>query len=156
MKNQIILLTLVLSSFVFYAQTNSSTSTTVTPTNVVLTPEQKAALKKPGKTKAPQITFESLNIDYGTIVQGSDGTRSFKFKNTGKESLVISNCSGSCGCTVPTCPKEAFAPGKSGTIPVHYDTNRIGAFTKNVTVQTNDPSGPKVLTIHGVVEAKKQ
>ena len=67
--------------------------------------------------------------------------------------MIISGCSGSCGCTVPTCPKEAILPGKTGTIKVHYDTNRTGAFSKNVTVQSNDPSGPKVLTISGTVNA---
>jgi len=160
MKKQILLGALLVSSMLFFAQnstttTTTTTSTTVTPTNTTLTPAQQEALKKPGKTKAPQITFASMSIDYGTIEQGSEGTRTFKFKNTGKETLIISQCNGSCGCTVPTCPKEAIAPGKSATIPVHYDTNRIGAFTKTVTVQSNDPSGPKQLTIHGTVEAKK-
>ncbi len=166
MKKQLFLCIILINSLVFYAQT-TPTNTTSPNTNSVapaansvhpvvsMTPAQQTTQKKPGKSKAPQITFESIDLDYGIVVQGSEGTRVFKFKNTGKESLVISNCSGSCGCTVPTCPKEAFAPGKSGTIPVHYDTNRIGAFTKNVTVQTNDPTGPKVLTVHGTIEAKK-
>ena len=120
--------------------------------------DKKADKTKPAKTKpvkvtGPQITFTSTTIDYGTIANSSDGNREFTFKNTGKEPLIISGCSGSCGCTVPTCPKEAILPGKTGTIKVHYDTNRTGAFTKNVTVQSNDPSGPKVLTITGTVNA---
>jgi hypothetical protein len=158
MKKEILLMTLLLSAILVGAQSNNTPATAAAAANSSNHSEtvaQQAASKKFGKTKAPQITFESMTVDYGTIEQGSEGTRLFKFKNTGKESLVISQCSGSCGCTVPTCPKEAFAAGKSGTIPVHYDTNRIGAFTKNVTVQTNDPTGPKVLTIRGVVEAKK-
>jgi len=107
------------------------------------------------KATGPQITFSSMTLDYGTIENASEGTREFTFKNTGKEPLIISGCAGSCGCTVPTCPKEAIMPGKSGSIKVHYDTNRTGAFTKNVTVQSNDPSGPKVLTITGTVNAPK-
>lgn len=115
----------------------------------------KAPKTKPAKVTGPQITFSSTTLDYGTIENASEGTREFSFKNTGKEPLIISGCAGSCGCTVPTCPKEAILPGKSGTIKVHYDTNRTGAFTKNVTVQTNDPTGPKVLTIQGTVNAPK-
>ena len=115
----------------------------------------KAPKTKAMKVTGPQITFSSMTLDYGTIENASEGTREFSFKNTGKEPLIISGCAGSCGCTVPTCPKEAILPGKSGTIKVHYDTNRTGAFTKNVTVQTNDPTGPKVLTIQGSVNAPK-
>jgi hypothetical protein len=113
----------------------------------------KAPKGKPVKVTGPQITFTSMTMDYGTIPNASNGDREFTFKNTGKEPLIISGCSGSCGCTVPTCPKEAILPGKTGTIKVHYDTNRTGAFSKNVTVQSNDPSGPKVLTISGTVNA---
>src|SRR5262249_50872310 len=54
---------------------------------------------------APEITFETDLHDYGTIKQGADGGCEFKFTNTGKEPLIISNAVGSCGCTVPTWPK---------------------------------------------------
>lgn len=122
-------------------------------TETKTTKTSKAPKTKVAKVTTPQITFTSTTVDYGTIANASEGTREFTFKNTGKEPLIISGCAGSCGCTVPTCPKEAILPGKTGTIKVHYDTNRTGAFTKNVTVQSNDPSGPKVLTITGTVNA---
>ena len=101
--------------------------------------------------KGPAITFESLVIDYGTIEHNADGYREFKFTNTGSEDLVISTCAGSCGCTVPECPKESFAPGESGTIKVKYATNRVGQFTKNVTVNSNATNGTVTLTIKGNV-----
>ena len=40
---------------------------------------------------AAVMTFDDDVIDYGTIEQGADGVREFKFKNTGKEPLIISN-----------------------------------------------------------------
>ena len=83
---------------------------------------------------AAVITFETDVIDYGTIEQSADGVREFKFKNTGKEPLIISNATGSCGCTVPTWSKEPILPGKSGVISVKYDTKRLGAINKSVTV----------------------
>ena len=95
-----------------------------------------SAVKKENPN-APEIAFESEVHDYGTIKQGADGTCEFKFKNTGKEPLIISNAKGSCGCTVPTYPKEPIMKGQTGVIKVHYDTKRVGAFTKTVTINSN-------------------
>jgi hypothetical protein len=111
------------------------------------------AAKTVDNPNAAEITFESETIDYGTIKQGSDGTRIFKFKNTGNEPLVISNAKGSCGCTVPTWPKEPVMKGQTGDMKVHYDTKRVGAFTKTVTIESNAKTSSKVVTIKGTVEA---
>lgn len=101
---------------------------------------------------APQITFETENHDFGTFKQDGNGVYEFKFKNTGKSPLIINNAQGSCGCTVPTWPKEPILPGKTGVIKVSYDTKRIGAFNKNVTLTSNAKNPTTVLTIKGVVE----
>lgn len=100
------------------------------------------------------IKFEKTVHDFGTIPQGGNGECEFVFTNTGKEPLVITNCMGSCGCTVPQCPKEPVLPGKKGTIKVKYDTNRVGPFVKSVTVNSNAKSGVVTLQIKGTVEAK--
>jgi hypothetical protein len=100
------------------------------------------------------IKLDKLEHDYGTIKQGGNGECEFKFTNNGKEPLVITNCQGSCGCTVPQCPKDPILPGKSGVIKVKYDTNRPGAIYKTVTVNSNAKSGNVVLTIKGNVEVK--
>jgi hypothetical protein len=104
----------------------------------------------------PSIEFEKETHDYGTIKKGANGVFEFKFKNTGKEPIVISNAAGSCGCTVPEWPKEPIAPGKSSVIKVSYDTERVGAINKNVvlTIQniTKDKTGNKTLFIKGNVE----
>lgn len=106
------------------------------------------------KDAGAKIEFETETIDYTTIENNSDGNREFKFTNTGNTPLVISNATGSCGCTVPTWPKEAIAPGKSSAIKVHYDTKRTGAFNKSVTIISNAVNEPsKVLHIKGIVNA---
>ena len=102
----------------------------------------------------PVMTFEKTEIDYGTVAQGGDGVRYFKFKNTGTQPLVIKNARGSCGCTVPKWPNEAIQPGKSGIIEVKYDTNHAGGFTKNVFVETNETQPQHTLTIKGTVTEK--
>lgn len=104
---------------------------------------------------AAVITFETDVVDYGTIEQGADGMREFKFKNTGKEPLIISNATGSCGCTVPTWPKEPIKPGESSSIKVKYDTKRLGAINKSVTITSNATEATKVLRIKGNIIAPK-
>jgi ferredoxin len=105
---------------------------------------------------APEIKWESKNIDYGKVTKGDEtnSTRYFKFTNIGKSPLIISSCHGSCGCTVPSCPTEAILPGKNGEIKVHYDINRPGNFTKTVTVSSNAKNNNETLQITGVVEDK--
>ncbi|MEW5674863.1 DUF1573 domain-containing protein [Flavobacterium enshiense] len=114
--------------------------------------------KKAKKVKMPKVEgvgmfFESETIDYGTIDQDANGQREFVFTNNGDKPLIIMNAQGSCGCTVPTFPKEPIAPGAKGVIGVKYDTHRTGNFNKQVTLTTNASETPKVLTIKGEVKA---
>ena len=105
-------------------------------------------------TDAPEIKFKSTTHDYGTIIQGADGNCEFNFTNTGKEPLVLSNVAASCGCTIPTWSREPIMPGKEGLIKVHYDTNRIGAVNKQITVMSNAKTDRLVLTITGTINQK--
>jgi hypothetical protein len=105
--------------------------------------------------KGPVMDFEKTEIDYGTVEQGAERVRKFKFKNTGDEPLIITGARGSCGCTVPTYPKVPIAPGQTGTIDVNYDTERVGPFTKTVTVNTNEEVNTRTLTIKGTVNKKE-
>ncbi len=114
----------------------------------------KAQTTEPAAIGGPEITFEKETHDYGKIKQHANGECSFVFKNTGTEPLLISNSRGSCGCTVPTWPREPIAPGATGTIKVKYDTKRIGAINKSVTIQSNAVNSPtKIIRIKGQVLA---
>jgi hypothetical protein len=101
--------------------------------------------------KAAKFEFESKVIDYGTINKNADGVREFRFTNTGKSPLIITNTKGSCGCTVPSHPKKPIMPGKTGIIKVKYATNRVGPFQKTVTVTSNADEPVIRLTIKGKV-----
>jgi outer membrane lipoprotein-sorting protein len=106
------------------------------------------------KVNGAGMVFVSETIDYGTVAYNSDGKREFVFTNNGNKPLIITNAQGSCGCTVPTYPKEPIAPGAKGVIGVKYDTSRGGqAFTKTVTLTTNAVVPNKTLTIKGNVLA---
>ncbi len=104
------------------------------------------------KVEGAGMVFENETIDYGTIAHNADGKREFVFTNNGNKPLIITNAVGSCGCTVPTFPKEPIVPGAKASIGVKYATDRIGAFTKTVTLTTNAEGIPsKTLTIKGTV-----
>ncbi len=105
-----------------------------------------------GKVDGPGMVFINETIDYGTIAHNADGAREFVFTNNGTKPLIITNAQGSCGCTVPTSPKDPIAPGATGKIGVKYATDRVGAFTKTVTITSNAEGMPsKLLTIKGTV-----
>lgn len=99
----------------------------------------------------PVISFETTEIDYGVIEQNADPYREFHFTNVGEAPLVISNAKGSCGCTVPEWTKAPIAPGETSIVKVRYATNRIGKFSKTVTLTTNDQAGQHLLRIKGEV-----
>ncbi|OUS00535.1 hypothetical protein A9Q86_11145 [Flavobacteriales bacterium 33_180_T64] len=101
------------------------------------------------------LAFEEEVIDYGTIQQHDNGIRTFKFKNRGRAPIVISKVKTSCGCTVPTYPKQAILPGESATIEIKYATSRIGKFSKSIIVISNADDGQKKLQIKGNVIAKQ-
>lgn len=114
------------------------------------TPDAKA------NANAPEITFTETVHDFGTVQKGDDCTYEFKFKNTGKEPLIISNCQTSCGCTAPQCPKEPVLPGSTSSVKVKYDSNRVGVFNRTVTITSNAKNSPVTLTIKGNVEGPAQ
>jgi len=103
----------------------------------------------------PKISYEQDYVDYGEVEYGGPRERVWKFKNTGKEPLMITNAVGSCGCTVPSFPKEPIMPGQTAEIKINYDTNRPGPIAKTVTVTTNEPEGSNthVIKVKGNVKA---
>lgn len=112
--------------------------------------QDKEELEKENKN-APEISFDKLVHDYGTIEKGADGMCEFVFTNIGKEPLILENVRSSCGCTVPSWPKEPVKKKKSGTIKVKYNTNRVGTISKSVTVYSNAKNSPIRLKITGKV-----
>ena len=99
----------------------------------------------------PEITFEKVVHDYGTIYKDGDGSCEFEFTKTGNEPLVLSTVRSSCGCTVPKWPREPVLPGKKGVINVKYDTRRMGTINKSITVLSNAKSSSVVLSIKGKI-----
>ncbi|MEZ4756897.1 MAG: DUF1573 domain-containing protein [Flavobacteriales bacterium] len=109
---------------------------------------------KPVGGSGPMISVDKEVHDYGTIAQGANGTCEFVVTNTGDAPLILTNCKGSCGCTVPKCDTEPIKPGAKTTITVKYDTKRTGPINKSVTISSNATNAPeKIVRIKGNVEA---
>lgn len=117
-------------------------------------------------TNKEGLTFETTVIDYvqtaasadivveagvSKIKKGSDPTRIFKFTNTSPNPIIIKAAKSSCGCLVPTYPAEPILPGETNQIEVRYDTNRVGVFTKTVTVTASGNPETYTLTVKGDV-----
>ena len=100
---------------------------------------------------AQEFKFEEETINYGKIDKGSDGKRVFVFTNVGDQPIVIKRIQSSCGCTVPKKPEKPVMPGEKGEIKVSYATNRVGGFSKSITIYSNAKNPTKVLRIKGLV-----
>lgn len=100
---------------------------------------------------AQEFKFEKETIDYGKISKGSKGERIFTFTNVGDAPLIIKNIQSSCGCTVPKKPEKPIMPGEKGEIKVSYDTERIGGFSKQITIFSNAKNTRKIIKIKGFV-----
>lgn len=100
----------------------------------------------------PEIEFEKLVHDYGDVPYNGNGECEFRFTNTGNEPLIIQKPKSSCGCTVPSWPKEPILPGQSDVIKVTYRTTKVGTINKTVTVTSNaKENSTVVLRIKGKV-----
>jgi tRNA A37 threonylcarbamoyladenosine biosynthesis protein TsaE len=93
--------------------------------------------------------------EFGRLKEGEKREFDFEFTNTGKEDLIIEDCKGSCGCTVPEWPKEAIKPGQSAAIKVKFDsTKKEKDQEKSVTITANtEPEITTVIKIKAYVEA---
>ena len=105
------------------------------------------------KNDLPVISFKEDFHDFGKINSGEKISYAFKFKNTGKSVLLISNVSTSCGCTVTAYPKQPIKPGEESSVDVSFDSSgKRGLQTKSITVYTNTLPTLTILRIQSLVE----
>jgi len=92
--------------------------------------------ESPGKK--PVISFDKNTYDFGDLVQGEQVTYTYKFRNTGKSMLIVSDAKATCGCTIPKWTKDPVAPGKTGEITITFNSaGKMGKQNKVILLFSN-------------------
>jgi hypothetical protein len=95
----------------------------------------------------PVIRFDTLEHDFGTILEGERVLCFFDYENTGEGPLVIQSVEASCGCTIVEWSSDPLSPGQSERLQVVFDaTGRSGAQVKLITIKSN-ASDPRIQLI---------
>ncbi|WDF56961.1 DUF1573 domain-containing protein [Mucilaginibacter sp. KACC 22063] len=105
----------------------------------------------------PVMKFERETHDFGKVKSGDVVKYDFKFTNTGKSPLIITNATATCGCTKPDYPKSPVAPGENGVIHVEFNsTGKMGLQDKQITITANtNPAESRVHLIGDVTVDSK-
>ncbi len=106
--------------------------------NAVTLDEGSQRHKKALAMPKTEISFTDTKHRFGEIKEGAIVKHAFHFRNTGKAPLLISQAVASCGCTVPSFPKEPIPPGGEGDVLVEFNSaHRKGHQQKNVLIFSN-------------------
>lgn len=102
--------------------------------------------------KGPQMTFEVVNFDFGTLEQGGQEVAfDFEFTNDGTAPLIITQAKNSCRCIAVEFPKRPVRVGEGGTVRVTFDPKDKGVFNKAIEIHSNIPGGYITLFVTGEV-----
>jgi hypothetical protein len=94
----------------------------------------------------PKIQFAQTAFDFGRVESGKVVAHDFVYTNTGDHTLQITDVRSSCGCTAATNWAALVEPGKTGTVPVLFNTGGMaGPVAKTLWVSCNDPGQSNVL-----------
>jgi hypothetical protein len=110
---------------------SAASAQTITPL-----PKQKVV------TDGPLVSFAETKFDFGAIQEGDVVKHTFNFKNTGNQTLIISDVRVTCGCTTPDWTRNPVAPGQTGYITAQFNsTGKPGQNHKVITVVSNSITG---------------
>jgi hypothetical protein len=141
-------LSLVAAGLLLSACNQSKTGSTAAATDSTATTTANAA-------NAPVMKFEKESHDFGKIKTGDKVNYDFKFTNTGKSPLIISEAHATCGCTIPEWPKAPVKPGESGIIKVTFNSaGKNGLQDKQITVTANTVPAQTMVHLIGEVLTK--
>lgn len=105
------------------------------------------------QAKFPTMDFEESEFDFGNVEEGDVVEHVFKFTNNGEAPLIITDAKASCGCTVPSYPKNTpIAPGDSGEMLVKFNTRgKPNQQMKQVRITANTETGREAIRIKAFV-----
>ena len=96
----------------------------------------------------PVMLFDTLEHNFGTIIEGERVVCYFDYANGGGSDLLITSVEASCGCTTPGWSSEPLKPGERESLELIFDASgRSGVQRKVVTVRSNASTELVQLTI---------
>ena len=94
----------------------------------------------------PRIQFATPIYDFGRVKSGEVVKHTYVFTNAGGAMLQVSNVQVSCGCTTAGEWSRQVEPGKTGNIPIQFNSASFnGQVGKAITVTCNDTNQPAVV-----------
>jgi Protein of unknown function (DUF1573) len=97
--------------------------------------ENSSVPEPPGHTSGPRIEFATDVFNFGKVSSGEVVRHDFVFTNVGDATLEIKEVRPGCGCTTAGTWDKRVEPGKTGTIPLQFNSANMG----------NDPAKSKVV-----------
>lgn len=103
-----------------------------------------------------EFSFEQSTIKLPKTKEGEIINFEFKFTNTGKLPLIISEIKVQCTCTTFDFPKQPIQPGAQGVIKVSFDTKgKIGYQDRILEVFANTLKSPVKLRFKVMIDNPK-
>jgi hypothetical protein len=101
----------------------------------------------------PKIQFDSTTYDFGRAIAGTQVKHDFVFTNTGDAMLQITGVQPGCGCTTIGEWTHQVEPGKTGVIPIQFNSTIYnGGVVKHPSITCNDKAQPLVgFTVRGTL-----
>lgn len=125
-------------------------------TSLVNNPHTASGMDTVAEGLKPTMDFKDTVHNFSTMHEDEVVQYEFSFTNNGKTPLIITDASGSCGCTVPEYPHDPLPPGKSGIMKVTFNSSgKSGHQEKSVTIHANTVRNIHMLFIKADVEKKK-
>ena len=106
------------------------------------------------KASSTTLSFDKMKHDFGNVKSEVENITEFVVTNTGKNPLIISDVSASCGCTMPQKPEGPISPGKSDVIKVAFKSKpgQENEIKKTITVTANTDEKIHILEIRAFVK----
>ena len=96
----------------------------------------------------PILTFSEKIFNFGEITQNDVVEHVFTFENTGSTTLILTQVKTTCGCTVPSWPREPIASGETSEITVRFNSRgKSGMQNKIITIISNAQNATEKIRI---------
>jgi hypothetical protein len=93
------------------------------------------------------ITLEKAEHNFGKLQVGNKVAKTFTFKNTGTEDLLVSSIYSQCNCIVLNNSNKIVKVGEMGSIELVFAPNQATTQDEIVTVYTNSTTKPSITIV---------